>query len=213
MKTLPVLFLIMLAAAIVVTVGTPDTAAAPGVTVTTIYPQASGTIRYFPILNILDFAPIGNSPIQSHCFDTTGENLEWRRGFVEFGIPVFPDRIKTATITVVEPNNGWVAAPLPPDVHELFYYPADLVVDPGDFDQPTTLIGTFETDNNDPPGVPLTFIFDVTRAVREAQGSALGFRIKLQIDPASPCAEFDFAGTELAPITLQITTKVKGSPG
>jgi hypothetical protein len=65
------------------------------------------------------------------------------------------------------------------------------------------------TDVNDQPRVPPSFSFDVTQAVRQAQGSALGFRIKLQIDPAGPCV--DFAGAEFWPITLEIVAPSAGS--
>jgi hypothetical protein len=202
MKPLPILVLVFLAAATAAVADPP--------VVTTISSQASGTVRFFPNLGILDMAPVGSFPVQSTCFDTTGQNLEWRRGFAEFAIPVFADDIKRATIVVTDASSGFITTPVPRDVHEVAYYPGDLVVEPADFDRPATLIGTFRTDNNDEPSnPPRDFLFDVTGAVRAAQGSALGFRIKLEIDPAEPCAAIGFAGTQFWPITLEIVTAHK----
>ena len=96
-----------------------------------VLPPAGGTIRSLPNLNILEVWNTG-FPLQSTCFNTTGENLEWRRG----------KDIQSAAITVTESKGAATATPVPPDVHELSYHPADLVVDTADYDRPAILIGT-----------------------------------------------------------------------
>src|SRR3546814_18028967 len=82
-------------------------------------------------------------------YTTLFRSREFRRGFVEFSIPEFPERVVAATLILPE-GGGWSAAPQPPDLHLLSYYPADLSVDVADYDRPSRLIGCFETDVNVP---------------------------------------------------------------
>jgi hypothetical protein len=162
-----------------------------GTAAITIHPKAAGTVTKLPNFNLLFVQ--SDSDIQSTCFDTTGENLEFRRGFMEFRLPVPIHVIVRATLRLTE-SRGVTTFPFPPDVHELSSYPADLVVDETDYDAPTQEVATFETDvNQDPSLSGLTF--DVTDAVRQLRGKAIGFRIKLQIDPDAPCVEFQSAGS------------------
>ena len=146
--------------------------------VLTLAPTATGTIRHSPELGILDRAPVGGG-IQSTYFRTTEMNREFRRGFLEFAIPDISGEIAGATLVLPE-HRAWTSHPLPPDVHGLAYYPADLIVNTDDFDRPTTFLAFFETDVNLPTE---TFSFDVTTLVREFQTRQLGFRIKLESDP------------------------------
>ena len=162
-----------------------------GTAAITIYPKAAGTVTRFPNFNLLFVQ--SDSDIQSTCFDTTGENLEFRRGFMEFRLPVPNHVVVRATLRLTE-SRGVTTFPLPPDVHELSAYPADLVVDPADYDAPTLDLATFETDPNDDPSLS-NLTFDVTDAVRHLGGRTIGFRIKLQIDPDAPCVEFQQAGS------------------
>ncbi|UCF07953.1 MAG: PKD domain-containing protein, partial [Thermoplasmata archaeon] len=145
---------------------------------TTITPQDSGTIRYLPEMNILEGAPVQTS-VQSTYFKTTTQNREFRRGFFEFSVPDLGGYTSNATLILRE-YRGWTSYPHPPDVHELSYYPADLVIDTDDYDRPTTFITTFETDRNEPLR---KFYIDVTGVINQFQGNNLGFRIKLAADP------------------------------
>src|SRR5580765_4042413 len=108
-------------------------AAAPamaGTAAITIHPKAAGTVTKLPNFNLLFVQ--SDSDIQSTCFDTTGENLEFRRGFMEFRLPVPNHVIVRATLKLTE-HRAVTTFPLPPDVHELSAYSADLVVDPTDY--------------------------------------------------------------------------------
>ena len=144
-----------------------------------IIPQDSGTIRLLPELGIFGEAPVGTA-VQSTYFKTTIVNREFRRGFFEFEIPKVQGEILKATLILTE-TRAQVSRPIPPDVHELSYYhPADLIVNIDDFDRPTYFLTTFETDGNLPPQ---TFSFDITNLLIEFEGSSLGFRVKLTVDP------------------------------
>jgi hypothetical protein len=163
---------------------------------TTLSPQVVGTIVDFPILHQ---RYVQNGVIYSTCFSTTGENLEFRRGYMEFDVPVRSKRVLSATLTITETKGGWTATPFPPDVHEVSFYPADLVVDLADYDAPTVPLATFETDPNDPIGLR-KLRFDVTSAIQNAKRDKVGFRIKLQIDPGG-CA--GFAGSTFGEIYIE----------
>ena len=76
----------------------------------------------------------------SFCANTTGENLEFNRGFMEFALPVVPPRVVKATLIVTETRNSSTTTPKPPDVHELAVYPADLVIGTADYDAPAALL-------------------------------------------------------------------------
>jgi len=142
-----------------------------------IAPTDTGTIRFFPELGILN-APVGDS-IQSTYLKTTDQNRQFQRGFIEFTIPVFNEEIQQATLILTE-NRGTTTFPFPPDLHELSFYQSDLVVDTSDYNRPTTLLTSFETDVNEPVQI---FSFDVTSLINQFQGDNLGLRIKLAVDP------------------------------
>ena len=162
-----------------------------GSRVVTIEPAATGTLAFFPVFDILR---LQGGDLQSTCFVTTDQNLEWRRSFFEFELPVPARRIVRATLIITETNGVFVPTPLPTDVHEVSAYPGDLVVDLSDYDAPTLPVGTIETDPNDDPN-PHSFELDVTRAIRQLRKDAVGFRIKLQVDPDAPCVEVGTAGS------------------
>jgi hypothetical protein len=165
--------------------------------VITIAPSATGTIRHNPELGILDRAPVGES-IQSTYFRTTEMNREFRRGFLEFAVPNISGEIVSATLVLPE-HRAWTSHPVPPDVHGLAYYPADLTINTDDLDRPTTFLASFETDANLPTQ---TFSFDVTALVRDFQGSQLGFRIKLDADPQR--ADFGTSGSGISELAHSI---------
>ncbi|MBF8296887.1 MAG: hypothetical protein HW389_3432 [Bacteroidetes bacterium] len=168
-------FITALVMIILLTTFTPR---AHGQASTTILPQISGSIRFLPELGILDAAHVGTA-VQSTYFKTTNVNREFRRGFIEFAIPPIQGQILEAKLILRE-NRGTSSTPVPPDVHELSYYPADLIVNTDDFNRPTTFLVSFETDVNLSTE---TFSFDITSLITQFVGSSLGFRIKLAIDP------------------------------
>ena len=162
----------------------------PGGDTVTLQPTATGTLAFFPSGILWK-----GSELQSTCFVTTETNLEWRRSFMEFALPVPPNQVVRATLAITETRGGVTTAPIPTDVHEVSAYPGDLVVDESDYDVPTRPVGTIETDVNDDPALRVTTI-DVTSAIRHIRKEAVGFRIKLAIDPDAPCVDFDFGGSE-----------------
>lgn len=146
----------------------------------TLLADVTSSIRHLPEMGILEGGGVWGD-LQSTYFRTTGTNREFRRGFAEFIVPDLPDGFRSARIVLRE-TRASISLPVPPDRHELsFYADADLVVDPSDFDQPTSPVGAFETDAN--LGTQ-TFEFDVTSVVTQQRGSTLGFRVKLESDPA-----------------------------
>jgi hypothetical protein len=152
----------------------------PGTVDFALLPDATSTIRHFPEMGILDVAPVSGD-LQSSYFRTTETNREFRRGFAEFIVPALHDGFRSARIVLSE-TRATIGLPVPPDRHELsFYANADLVVDPSDFDRPTSPVGTFETDAN---LEGQTFALDVTTVVAQELGSNIGFRVKLESDPA-----------------------------
>jgi len=178
------------------------TQAMAGTAVMTLTPKAAGTVTRFPNFNLLYVQ--SDSDVYSTCFNTTGENLEFRRGFMEYRLPVSPRVVVRATLTLTE-TRAVITTPVPPDVHEVSAYPADLVVTTTDYDTPTQNITTFETDANEEPNPHVAI--DVTDAVQQAKGRQIGFRIKLQIDPDGPCVNFagsGFNGLFNNPPTLEI---------
>jgi hypothetical protein len=198
-------------AALLVLVMVAATATAQAVTHTTLTPQAAGTVRLLPFLNI--FETYSTTDIYSTCFNTNGTNLEFRRGFMEFAIPTFRKNVDKATLVISDVSGTFSSAPTPPDVHEVSYYAADLQVDTSDYDAPATPIGTFETSINDNPDV-YTIEFDVTQLVSQFQGANLGFRIKLQGDPQQTCnggTGAYFGGLFFYSPILKITSR--GTPG
>jgi hypothetical protein len=185
---------------------------ASGTATVSLNPQALGTVTFFPIFG--DLFVLDTGRMRSYCTNTTGDNLQFDRGFMEFKLPVLPKRIVKATLSVTETRGATLATPVPPDVHEVAVYPADLVIDTADYDEPAELIGTIVTDSNDPPDLRV-FTIDVTKAIRQLSGGNVGFRIKLQIDPDSPCVDFagsDFGDVSIAPPTLQIEFGPRGGP-
>jgi hypothetical protein len=145
----------------------------------TVTPEAMGTIRHLPELEILEIAPVGTM-VQSTYFKTTELNREFRRGFIEFLLPEIGGQILSARLIIKE-WRAIIEPPVPPVTHELsFYSPADLTIDVEDFDRPTVFITSFDTDENLPPQ---TFGFDVTGEIVSLQENTVGFRIKLAVDP------------------------------
>jgi len=153
----------------------------------TVSPVASGTVEYFPYFGIYQM-PVGDT-IQSTCAQTTPTNLAYRRGFMEYLVPSLPGKVARATLVVVD-RGGSANVPVPPVIHHLSYYDADLAATLGDYTRPATQLTTFETDGN---RVPQTFRFDVTNLVRQYAGRALGFRIQMESDPLGACP--DYGGT------------------
>lgn len=154
-----------------------------------VLPQVTGTLEVGKLLPVLDY-------VQSTC-----HTVPPRRGFVEFIVPSLPGHIGKATLVLTE-TRGTTSYPMSPNTHELSYYEGDLVLDGSDFDKPTTLITTFQTDANDPTA---TFRFDVTKIVRKGrhggqafEGRILGFRVKLAQESGSAC---DIDGSTFGSLT------------
>jgi hypothetical protein len=185
--------------------------APPDRAVTFIVPRASGTVRTLPELGILEIAPV-STDMQSSYFRTTAANREFRRGFAEFLVPNFRD-VFSARIVLRE-TRATTNFPLPPDREELsMYTDVDLDVTTSDFGRPTSALATFETDANLPTQ---TFAFDASGLVAQSRGARLGFRVKLEADPAY--AQMGFLGTAFArystPSGLRIevtTTRVEAN--
>lgn len=149
--------------------------------VSTLQPQATGTISFHPELGLLTRAPIGNS-IQSTYFQATPSNREFRRGFLEFPPAVMEGRLHKAWLILQEWRGiSGPDFPVPPTEHELSFYEADLAVSTNDFDALNTLLTSFQTDENENPK---QFAWDVTAAMAALQNQAIGFQIKLVDDPA-----------------------------
>lgn len=140
--------------------------------------RVSGTASFLPELGILARAPVG-ADIQSTYSRTTDENREIRRGFFEFLVPDTQGEILNARLFIQE-NRAVIDRSTRIDLHEVSYYPADLQVDAEDFERQTMSLAIFATEESLPPA---TFSFDVSRQVQSFRGKALGFRIKLSVDP------------------------------
>jgi hypothetical protein len=145
--------------------------------VTTNYPVASGTLSYLPELCFLDRAPVGDD-VQSVYFKTTSLNRELRRGYIEFRALNVKGYLRRATLVLYE-WRGVSRAPVPPVIHELSFYSADLAITTNDFTQTKNPLLFFRTDENEDPKV---FEFDVTRAVLETEAKPIGFQIKVNQD-------------------------------
>lgn len=171
----------------------------------TLLPRETGSIRFFPTLGLAEKAPVGGE-VQSLCFTHTEAFWEFRRGFMEFEIPAFPIPVLEARIVLSE-SRGTSSSPAPPDLHDLSSYPADLVVSVEDYDRPTTFIGSFETDVNEPTG---TFSFDISNLLGQYQGRGLGFRVKLAIDPDGVCANQGSSFSELSGLPPRIEVTLGG---
>jgi hypothetical protein len=197
------LCVLALAAAPTFGAGSSDDRAGHG-RVVTLEPAAMGTLSFLPMLDILGFE---GTDMFSYCTFTTTAGFNWRRSFFEFELPVPPDWIRKATLTLNEVDGTWSSVPFPTDVHEVSAYPGDGLVDVSDFDTPTVLVGTLETDFNDDPNLHV-FEFDVTSVVQQFRKKIIGFRIKLQIDPDTPCTQLSagsfFAGPFQYPPTLRL---------
>ena len=180
-----------------------DMAASPQEVI--LLPRVTGSIRFFPALGLTEIAPVGGI-VQSLCFTHVDPYWEFRRGFMEFEIPAFPMPVLEARIVLSE-TRGTGSDPVPPDLHELSSYPADLVVSVEDYDRPTTFIGSFETDGNEPTG---TFSFDITSRLGHSQGGGLGFRVKMAVDPDSGCLNQGSEFGELATLPPRIEVTLGG---
>jgi len=195
MKTLPILCLIVLAA-VVPSLADPG-APTPGTV--TVYPEVLGTVTRMPVLNQLFVRDTGRMLVT--CFETTLDNLEFNRGFVEFDLGAVPKHIVKATLVLTRTTNGQSYPPPPPDTYELAVYPADLAITRDDYDAPVSLLATFVSDHSE--GALLReFPIDVTDAVRRLLKGNVGFRVKLQIDPAGGCP--NFAGDEFNDVSIAI---------
>jgi len=169
-------------------------------------PRAIASIRHFPELGILDGGGI-DGDAQSTYFRTTETNREFRRGFAEFAVPDFSGGFLSAKLVLRE-TRASIAAPVPPDRHELSSYSdVDLNVTTRDFDRPTSPLAAFETDPNLDPQ---TFEFDVSSLVAQSQRAGLGFRVKLEDDPGFTGfvpRGTAFSGSSTPPgVTLEVTT-------
>jgi hypothetical protein len=168
----------------------------------TLLPRETGSIRFFPTLGLTDVAPVGGL-VQSGCLTHADDFREFRRGFMEFEIPAFPIPVLEARIVLTE-TRATSSGDMPPDLHELSSYPADLVVSVEDYDRPTTFIGSFETDFNEPTG---TFSFDISNLLDRYQGQGIGFRVKLAMDPDGVCANqgSEFGALATLPPRIEVT--------
>ena len=174
-----------------------------GTAVVTLLPAAIASVRQLPEMGILEGGGV-DGDAQSSYFRTTASNREFRRGFAEFVIPAFPE-IFGATLALRE-TRASISLPVPPDRHELSSYTdVDLVVTTSDFDRPTTLLATFETDANLPDQ---TFEFDASSLV--VPGARVGVRVKLEVDPSETGFRFlgsAFSGSSTpAGVTLEVVT-------
>jgi hypothetical protein len=196
MKTATILCLLVLAIA--------TSAQAKDTRTVTVLPTVTASIVYFPYFNNIS---VWENSVYSYCSQTTPQNLEWRRGFMEFELPADPALIVHATLALTE-GQGSTPVPVPSVLHEVSIYPADLVVDTSDYDIPTLLVGTLEIDPNNDPGV-YTFMFDVTGPIQQLRRTMVGFRVKLAIDPDTPCLDIvdtsaDFFSDYYHPPTLTL---------
>jgi hypothetical protein len=91
-------------------------------------------------------------------------------------VPGFRDKV--AASLVLAPNTSLPAAALP--VFEVSFYPADLIIDAGDFEQDTTPL--VSSDKLSPAGDG-TFQVDIGDVLDLFPALAIGFRIKLRADP------------------------------
>jgi hypothetical protein len=160
---------------------------------TKVLPQLTGSLEPFTILPVSD-------ELQSICLSEPE-----RRGFVEFIVPSLPGHIGRAILVLTE-TRGFSAFPVPPTTHELSYYAGDLALDGSDFDKPTTLITTFQTDVNEPGA---TFKFDVTSIVQSFEGRILGFRVRMQ--PGFDCSTGGSAFGSLS--TIPPVIEIRGGFG
>jgi hypothetical protein len=148
----------------------------------TVYPVSTGTVEYYPMLGVIQM-PVGDT-IQSTCSQTTSTNLSWRRGFIEFVAPIIRGNGGKRATLVIQDQGGTYAPPVPPVVHRVLYYPADLAVGNGDFNAAAIEWATFETDPNENPK---TYRIDITSLIREFAGQPIGFRIQMAVDPDGLC--------------------------
>jgi len=145
----------------------------------TLLPEVSGTVKFWPELEVWVVNSGHSGDAQSGYFRTTAENREFRRGFLEFSIPEFSNTVASATLLLTE-SRAQTTFPLPPDKHEISYYEADLAVTTNDYHAATSPLAEFETDNN---VAPESFSFDLTTLINAYKGRNLGLRIQLTVDP------------------------------
>lgn len=167
-----------------------------------VLPQITGSLEALQPLPVID-------SVQSTC-----HTVPPRRGFAEFIVPSLPGHVREATLVLTE-TRGTVSFPMPPNTHELSWYEGDLVLVGSDFDAPTTLLTTFQTDANDPTR---TFRFDVTKIFRlgrrggqDFAGHILGFRVRLAQESGAAC---DVDGSEFGSLsTIPPRIEIRLGPG
>ncbi len=140
----------------------------------TLLPSTSGTLRNLRFSGgDIEVAPVGTD-MQSSYFNTTGTDREWRRGFAEFAVPMFRSQVDRSILHLTVRS-----VVMGPDFHLVDTYPGDLTIAVDDYFRPGATVGSIEADGSLPPEV---FDLDVTDAVRSAQGSALGIRVRMIIE-------------------------------
>jgi hypothetical protein len=145
----------------------------------TVLPDAQGTVRSAPSVDMLGVAPV--AAVQSMYFDTASLGPESRRGVAEFSLPALNGRITEAHLAFTD-QHGWVLQAVPADWHTLdIYAGADNSITPDDFGRESLPFATFTTDMN--ALQPMVHTFDVTGNV--AAGQSTGFRVALQRTPVN----------------------------
>jgi hypothetical protein len=162
-------------------------ARADGYGLTWFYPEASGAVRRLPEMNILERA--AGPDVYASYYRTTDLNREFKRGFAEFTVPRFTE-MSSARIVL---RDGGVSSAYRFELSS--YTDVDGVVDTSDYERPVSPLGAFEADAN--------VEFDVSSLVTLSEGSGLGFRVKLEVDPTY--AEMGSLGTGFA-VRIEVTT-------
>ena len=129
-----------------------------------VLPNFLGSIEYDALTG--EFSDIIGRPA-SLCEETSHTVAYWK-----FRVAPNMGRISGATLQLNEARIP-VTEEKPAVVHELWWYKGAIEVTSEDYEG-GTLLETFVTDLNDPPG---TFRFDVTKIVRANKGRPLGFRV------------------------------------
>ena len=127
-------------------------------------PAFFGTIEYDALTG--EFSDMIGQPV-SQCGETGHDVAYWK-----FLIQPSLGRISRATLQLNEARVPLIEE-VPAVVQELWWYKGDAEVTSEDYSG-GTLVATFVTDLNDPPGM---FRFDVTNIVRANKRRPLGFRV------------------------------------
>lgn len=156
-----------------------------GPAVLTLFGAASGTLTYLPLLDIgPEPAPVGDDLQETH-FQTTDDNLEHRRGVVEFSLATLKNvTVRRATLVMTQCVCARSPQPVPSVAILCGSYPADLVVAGDDYGRDTTPCGAFIAPQEmllDGSDMIRVYPVDVTDAVRSLamSGENLGVRFQL----------------------------------